>query len=129
MFVTGVQTCALPIFGSVYTLLLVIFSWIIFAVEDFAQIPVYLGSMFGVNTSLYDSNALYLLISNAILLVILIPAATNLPARLMKKIFPSEDKAVAGQTVVKNVFCIALLILSVASLVSDSYNPFLYFRF
>ena len=85
--------------------------------------------MFGVNTSLYDSNALYLLISNAILLVILIPAATNLPARLMKKIFPSEDKAVAVQTVVKNVFCIALLILSVASLVSDSYNPFLYFRF
>ena len=47
----------------------------------------------------------------------------------MKKIFPSEDKAVAVQTVVKNVFCIALLILSVASLVSDSYNPFLYFRF
>lgn len=115
--------------GSVYTLLLVIFSWIIFAVEDFTQIPVYLGSMFGVNTSLYDSNALYLLISNAILFVILIPAATNLPARLMKKIFPSEDKAVAVQTVVKNVFCIALLILSVASLVSDSYNPFLYFRF
>ena len=74
--------------GSVYTLLLVIFSWIIFAVEDFTQIPVYLGSMFGVNTSLYDSNALYLLISNAILLVILIPAATNLPARLMKKNIP-----------------------------------------
>ena len=47
----------------------------------------------------------------------------------MKKIFPSEDRAVAAQTVVRNVFCIAVLVLSVASLVSDSYNPFLYFRF
>lgn len=115
--------------GSIYTLLLVIVSWVIFAIEDISQIPVYLGSMLGIGTALYDQNSLYLLVTNVTLLVILIPAATNLPARLMKKIFPSEDRAVAVQTVLKNVFCLALLILSVASLVSDSYNPFLYFRF
>lgn len=115
--------------GSVYTLLLVLVSWVIFAIEDVSKIPAFLGAMVGIGASGYDTQSLYLLVSNIVLFVILIPACTDLPSRLMKKIFPSEDRAVAAQTVVRNVFCIAVLVLSVASLVSDSYNPFLYFRF
>lgn len=115
--------------GSVYTLLLVLVSWVIFAIEDISKIPAFLGAMVGIGASGYDTQSLYLLVSNIVLFVILIPACTDLPSRLMKKIFPSEDRAVAAQTVVRNVFCIAVLVLSVASLVSDSYNPFLYFRF
>lgn len=115
--------------GSIYTLLLVLVSWVIFAIEDVSKIPAFLGAMVGIGASGYDTQSLYLLVSNIVLFVILIPACTDLPSRLMKKIFPSEDRAVAAQTVVRNVFCIAVLVLSVASLVSDSYNPFLYFRF
>ncbi len=109
-----------------YSLLLIILGWIIFALTDFSAIGGYFAALFGAHGGA-DSSTMYLLTSNLILLVIAGFASTRLPAELaagfVRRLTP------AGQTAVKCVFYAGVLLMCVAFLVGDSYNPFLYFRF
>lgn len=109
-----------------YSLLLIILGWIIFALTDFSAIGGYFAALFGAHGGL-DSSTMYLLTSNLILLVIAGFASTRLPAKLaagfVQRLTP------AGQTAVKCIFYTGVLLLCIAFLVGDSYNPFLYFRF
>ena len=109
-----------------YSLLLIILGWIIFALTDFSAIGGYFAALFGAHGGA-DSSTMYLLTSNLILLVIAGFASTRLPAKLaaglVRRLTP------AGQTAVKCVFYAGVLLMCVAFLVGDSYNPFLYFRF
>lgn len=109
-----------------YSLLLIILGWIIFALTDFSAIGGYFAALFGAHGGL-DSSTMYLLTSNLILLVIAGFASTRLPAKLaagfVQRLTP------AGQTAVKCVFYTGVLLMCIAFLVGDSYNPFLYFRF
>ena len=109
-----------------YSLLLIILGWIIFALTDFSAIGGYFAALFGAHGVL-DSSTMYLLTSNLILLVIAGFASTRLPAKLaagfVQRLTP------AGQTAVKCIFYTGVLLMCIAFLVGDSYNPFLYFRF
>ena len=109
-----------------YSLLLIILGWIIFALTDFSAIGGYFAALFGAHGGL-DSSTMYLLTSNLILLVIAGFASTRLPAKLaagfVQRLTPT------GQTAVKCVFYTGVLLMCIAFLVGDSYNPFLYFRF
>lgn len=103
-----------------YTLLLVVVSMAIFA--NPGQFWEYLGKMFGA-APLWSDTTGYYLASYLPTLLILALAATPLPARLFARL-PGRVKNVCGS---------ALMLLGLAAatafLVSDSYNPFLYFRF
>lgn len=109
-----------------YSLLLIILGWIIFALTDFSAIGGYFAALFGAHGGL-DSSTMYLLTSNLILLIIAGFASTRLPAKLaagfVQRLTP------AGQTAVKCIFYTGVLLMCIAFLVGDSYNPFLYFRF
>ena len=109
-----------------YSLLLIILGWIIFALTDFSAIGGYFAALFGAHGGL-DSSTMYLLTSNLILLVIAGFASTRLPAKLaagfVQRLTP------AGQTAVKCIFYTGVLLMCIAFLVGDSYNPILYFRF
>ncbi len=109
-----------------YSLLLIMLGWIIFALTDFSAIGGYFAALFGAHGGL-DSSTMYLLTSNLILLVIAGFASTRLPAKLaagfVQRLTP------AGQTAVKCIFYTGVLLMCIAFLVGDSYNPFLYFRF
>ena len=109
-----------------YSLLLIVFGWVIFALTDFGAIGNYFAALFGAHGGA-DSETLYLLTTNLILLVIAGVASTRLPARLAERLVQRMHPA--GQTAVKCVFYAGVLLMCIAFLVGDSYNPFLYFRF
>ena len=109
-----------------YSLLLIVFGWVIFALTDFGAIGNYFAALFGAHGGA-DSETLYLLTTNLILLVIAGFASTRLPARLAERLVQRMHPA--GQTAVKCVFYAGVLLMCIAFLVGDSYNPFLYFRF
>ena len=67
----------------------------------------------------------YLLGSNALLLVILILASTDLPKRIALYL----EKNTFVRVVLKNAAIVAVFLLAVVYLVNGAYNPFLYFRF
>ena len=109
-----------------YSLLLIVFGWVIFALTDFGAIGNYFAALFGAHGGA-DSETLYLLTTNLILLIIAGFASTRLPARLAERLVQRMHPA--GQTAVKCVFYAGVLLMCIAFLVGDSYNPFLYFRF
>ena len=106
-----------------YTLLLVLISWVIFSTADLSQAGVWLGNMIGIGASSFaDRTFLYLLRSNLVLLVIGVLCCTGKVRRAMvRQMFTQPAAAVAVSA--------ALFLLSTAYLVYNSYNPFLYFRF
>ena len=120
------------IVSHIYTLFFVVVSWAIFAIEDMSMLGKYLGAMFGASGSLADNTSMYLLLTNAVLLVILAVASTPAPKLLAEKLLTKlggKTNSALGGTVLKNVAFAAILIVSTAYLVDASYNPFLYFRF
>ena len=118
----------MPAFVShIYTLFLVLISWVIFAFDSMTMGINYLKMMFGIgNIAFINSDFIYLFSSNFILLLVLIFASTNLPKRLIKNL---DKKPQWTQFILENGYLVLLLILSISYLVNSSYNPFLYFRF
>jgi len=118
--------------GHIYTMFLVIISWVIFAFDNMQMGLNYIRAMFGgYGAGFYDEKSLYLLLTNIVIIVILIIASTSIPKKLANA-FISKLEAGNKQvllTVVKNVFLVAVFLLAMAYLVNSTYNPFLYFRF
>ena len=113
--------------GRVYTMLLVVFGWAIFAYPDMHLKMGYFKAMFGMGQAgLVDHTAIYLLVSNLVLLLILCIGSTDFPAKLCRKIL--EKRETTGM-VCECIFILVVFLLSVAYLVDASFNPFLYFRF
>jgi len=113
----------------VYTMFTVMIGWFIFTWNENESGFAYLKAMFGMGGGFADRGTVYLLYTNAILLVMLILGSTDLPVRLAGLC----RARIAGRdtltTVVRCVFLTAVFFLSTAYLVNASYNPFLYFRF
>ncbi len=110
----------------IYALLMIVLGWVLFANEDFSALKAYFTALFGANGG-YDTQSLYYLISNAVLLVIMAIGSTVLPAKLGQRMAGKKDGE--GRIIAQTIWSAVLLILSVSSMVADSYNPFLYFRF
>ena len=127
--------------GHVYSLFLVVIGWAIFAQTDMSQLTRFLKAMFGIGVAGVNSDFWYFLSCNAVLLIVLVLCSMDHRAWIGKLRKKSTD-AVAregsiyvaveqsrGLMIVKPAIMLALLFLSYAFLVGDSYNPFLYFRF
>lgn len=110
----------------IYSLLLIVIGWVIFACDDITVLLPYLGSMFGANGALGGMD-LYWLTTKAVLLIVCAIASTELPKKLMASCTGSLGEKPAFA--VKALPALLLLGLSMVFLIGDSYNPFLYFRF
>lgn len=110
--------------GHIYALILIVIGWVIFACDDVSVLLPYLASMFGANGAVGGLD-LYYLGTRAVLLIVLAIGSTQLPKLVAEKLPLGEKPKFA----LKAVFGLALLCLSMAFLIGDSYNPFLYFRF
>ncbi len=119
------------IVGRIYTMLMVILSWALFAFDSLSAGFSFIGAMFGAHgAGLFDTRSLYLLVTNGLLLLIGAIGCTDWPKRLVAKL---ENGALAKHSAISTacagVVLLAISVLSVAYLVDASYNPFLYFRF
>lgn len=111
----------------VYTIFIVILGWVVFACDDIQTAGIFYKAMFGIGVKFVDSTALYYLASNVLLLVLLCIGSTELPKRIACKVRNRMDST--RVELLDNCVAFVILLLSIAFLVADSYNPFLYFRF
>lgn len=114
--------------GHLYLLLAVSFSWVLFEFESFPAGYSYLRAMLGLEgNALWDTDFLYHLLSNGLLLIIMGLGATPLPNRLWQRFTAwLQDKGVGALSPIPYLL---MLVAATAYLVDASYNPFLYFRF
>lgn len=107
-----------------YSLFLIVIGWAIFYFEDMSQLWLFLQDMFAFSGEVIGEKALSTVISFLPLIVITTIASTPLMFKLFKKI---NNKAVV--ITLETLFVGVILLLCTASLVNQSYNPFIYFRF
>ncbi len=110
------------IFQHLYALAVVLFGWVLFAVEDLAGIGSYFSALFGSGGALLPAD-LYQLLSYLPLLLVLGLGATPLFRNLFWRIPARARNLLAPAAVVLGLF------FCTAYLVDATYNPFLYFRF
>lgn len=110
------------VFKYIYTIGLVVISFVIFNCETIGDIKIFLSSMFGLNNlPLINTETLYYIRSYLVLLIIAIIASTPLLKVIGNKLKKLEF--------LEPVIYIGIIILVTAYLVDTSFNPFLYFRF
>ena len=81
------------IVGHIYTLFLVLISWVIFAFEDLGQIGTYLSTMFGLNgANLANAEAIYYLKNYIIIIIIGIIGSIPLKNIIKKWAKNNENK-------------------------------------
>lgn len=111
--------------GHVYTCFCFVMGWVLFAITDLGALGAYVGHMF--SGTFADSTTAYLLRCGWLLLVLGIIGCTSLPKRLWEKREQALSPALSDG--LRTVWVVVVLLVSMAFLVGDSYNPFLYFRF
>ena len=115
----------LTVLKWLYTMLFVLLGWVVFRAESIGDAVTYIGSLFGLTGNLLvDGDFLGWLTQNAVLLAVGAVLSTPLFRILSEK---TRCSRLVG--LVKVLSLTALFILCVASLVSSSYNPFIYFNF
>ena len=105
-----------------YTMVIVVIGWVFFASPDLSTALDYLQVMFSFTPGTVGTASLVMPWLGMGILGVL--ASTPLAKTLWEKV---QDKK--WMPLAEGALCLAGLLLCTASLVSDSYNPFLYFRF
>lgn len=108
----------------IYSLILILFGWVIFFFEDIRELGAFVVNMFSFGGTFIGEKALSIIISNTPLILIAAIASTPLMITLYRKI---ENKKI--RLIIDSLFCMFILFMCTASLVNQSYNPFIYFRF
>lgn len=109
----------------IYSLVLVLIGWVFFFSPTLGGAVDYIQLMFGVGANgLVDSEGLYLLTTNLLLLILLVIGSTPIVHRAYERVMAGRGKILANCVVYT-----AMFLLCIAYLVTETYNPFLYFRF
>lgn len=111
----------------IYSIVLVVIGWVLFFSSSFGQAADYIRVMFGAGAHGFaDRESMYLLTSNLILWLILIFGSTPLVHFRYEHMLRTKKW---NTTIINSVVYVALFIVCIAYLVTETYNPFLYFRF
>ena len=108
----------------IYTMLVVIIGWLIFASTDLSMFSVYFSNMFNIfKYPFIDETFMFYFKSYFIIIVISTLLSMPIYQNIKKKLNSR------GWMIISLILYLVFFFITVSYLVSDSYNPFLYFRF
>jgi alginate O-acetyltransferase len=112
----------------IYTLFIIITGWVLFRAENMSYGIKFLKIMFGISkNSKIPYSVMYFLDRKVILaLLIGLIASVNIFKLNIDKYYESKSFM---RNILLNMYSIIILILSYMSILSSTYNPFIYFRF
>ena len=124
----------IPILSNIYLIVVVMLGWVVFRFTNMELGLALAKSLFGMNGNpLTDFTVGIEFDSHVYLLIVSAIAATP----LMRILRFQTERLIRGnrvifaiwQVIIYSIIPVILLLLSTASLVGDSYNPFIYFQF
>lgn len=108
----------------IYTLFIIIIGWGLFYFTDVGQLGEFMVDLFNFGNGICGDQAFNLIMSNLPMLIIAAVASTPLATMLYTRFEHTRFIWIP-----ETLYCMGVLAVSTASLVNQSYNPFLYFRF
>lgn len=131
---TDKKSAIANIFGWFYTMLVVVFGWVLFSLVDIKAAAKYILLMLGNQKDFYAYDLRYYM-SNQMIFFFVISVLVCIPWKTLikekcQKVYPVlfEDTNMVVYFV-KQAMLIGLLILCYVFIINSSYNPFIYFRF
>lgn len=117
----------LGVFSRIYTMLFVIFAWVFFRADTISFGFNYIGSMFGIGSTgiidglfdMYMRNLKFVLIFSIVLST---PVLHWCKEKVSKKNAHLEE-------LLRCTLCMVIFIISLAQVIGNTYNPFIYFNF
>lgn len=109
----------------IYTMLFVVLGWVLFRANSISDAFYYIKSMFGFSGNIFIDSAFTDSFKQS---EIMLALAAIFSTPLIKNI---ENRLSKNTTfdILRAFFLVALFVLSLANLVSSTYNPFIYFNF
>ena len=110
------------VFAHLYSLIIILFGWLIFYNTDLSQLAEFAARFWGASGRMTDQRTTELLLGNIWILPVFALFSTKLPARLagrLRDVLPVSEHIINA----------ALLCTSFVLLIGQSFNPFIYFRF
>lgn len=108
----------------IYTLFIIIIGWGLFYFTDVGQLGEFMVDLFNFGNGICGDQVFNLIMSNLPMLIIAAVASTPLATMLYTRFEHTRFMWIP-----ETLYCMGVLAVSTASLVNQSYNPFLYFRF
>lgn len=127
----GVLDRTPSIIRHIYTMVLVVISWVIFRSEDLSAVWTYLGAMFGIGAEgFWSKQTVYYFIQFYPEWILFFICSTPV-AMVVGKYLTTKKNFFSGFVLnfVPKIFAVAVFILGYIELVNGSFNPFIYFRF
>lgn len=124
LFMLKVLKKAPAIISHIYSIIIIIFGWVLFYFENLNEMGVFLARMFGSDGFMMSGDISVKIISYIPLLIVAAITSTPLISKFYHKI---KSKPIIY--VIDNAGCVLALLLCTAALVSSDYNPFLYYKF
>lgn len=121
-FLSPMLQKAPSLISRVYSLLIVLFGWLIFYYTDWGTLSAACAAFLGFASYLSDYRVTRLFFANLWLLPVFAVFSTTIPSKLYERL---KSRLPA----IEPVLNLALLCLSFTLLVGQTFNPFLYFRF
>ena len=125
------------VIGNLYTMLVVMYGWVLFRADAWSQVLVFWKAMAGFGSALPGENGIWLWFGRDVQLAmaagILFSMPLTLPRRILAVLCGSDSRGGDGRMAVywalRLAAILALFLACVPSLVAETYNPFIYFRF
>jgi alginate O-acetyltransferase complex protein AlgI len=122
------------LFSRIYFVIVTLIGWAFFYFTDTARLLVFVGALFGTaGRSFIDPDARILFENNCVFIMICILACTPILkylAGITERKIEERSKLAAGIQNIGQPFAYTVVfIVSLVFLVSQTYNPFLYFQF
>ena len=108
----------------IYTLFIIIIGWGLFYFTEVGQLGEFMVDLFNFGNGICGDQAFNLIMSNLPMLIIAAVASTPHATMLYTRFEHTRLMWIP-----EKLYCMGVLAVSTASLVNQSYNPFLYFRF
>lgn len=124
LFMLKVLKKAPAIISHIYSIIIILFGWVLFYFENLNEMGIFLARMFGSDGFMMSGDISVKIISYIPLLIVSAITSTPLISKLYHKI---KSKPIIY--VIDNAGCVLALLLCTAALVSSDYNPFLYYKF
>lgn len=121
----------LKILSHIYCLLVIMFTFVIFRADSVGQAFRYIGGMFSQFSGTYEASSYVfsMVMTPYGVLVTIAAVLFSVPlAPALRKLFVQKSHALAGEYIAGAV-SLVLFGMCILSLMTASYNPFIYFRF
>ena len=128
-YVWGAIVDSLPAaLQHVYALVLILVGWVFFFSPSLGAAIRYLFAMVGGGAGFVDREVFFVIFTHWLFYLLAVIASTAVGGKVLKKILNCSRKSFV-RTAVTIVVFFGMLAVSVAYLITSTYNPFLYFRF